>query len=316
MKITVLNESFLKDKHIARLKKLGELEMFAETTTLEQAVERLSTSDVAIIDCYVTPLKKQLFEQGKNLKYITINSTGYDLVDLAAAKEYKITISNLPGYSTEAVAEHAIALLFAINRKIVLMDKRMRVKPYEIDPADTTQEPLLGFNLKGRTIGIIGLGSIGQRVAEIAHGIGMKVIAYNRSPKTIAHVTMVTLEELFKTSDVISIHTPLNADSENLITEKELALMQPHALLINTARGKVINTQALYTALKEHKIGGAGIDVLAEWDQRNPLLSLDNIILSPHAAWFTSDSFESLADMVVDNVEAYVQGTPVHVITS
>ncbi len=297
------------------MKKLGELEMFAETTTLEEAVERLAQTDIAIIDSYVTPLKKDIFEQCKKLKYITINSTGYDLVDLEAAKAHHVTISNLPGYSTEAVAEHAIALLFAINRRLVLMDRRMRNKPYEIDPADTTQKPLLGFNLKGRTIGIIGLGSIGQRVAEMAYGLGMNVIVYNRSPKTIEHVTMVPLEELFRTSDVISIHTPLNADSENLIAEKELSLMKPHALLINTARGKVIKTNALYKALKEYKIGGAGLDVLAEWDNENPLLSLDNIVLSPHAAWFTTDSFESLADMVTANVEAFVQGKPVHVIT-
>lgn len=308
MKLVVLNECFFKPEHIARLKALGELEVFNDTTTESQVIERLKDANIAIADCFIAPLNKQLFDNVPKLKYLTINSTGYDPVDLMAAKANGIQVSDIPGFSTEAVAEHAIALMFAVNRHIFQLDKRIHEQPYEIDPADKTQLPYLGFNLRGKTLGIIGFGHIGQRVAEIAQAIGMKVIVYNRSPKHIPGIPEVSLEALLQQSDIVSLHTPLNAESENMIGTKELALMQPHALLINTARGKVVDTGALYDALKNKRLGGAGLDVLAQWGKDNPLLSLDNVIVTPHSAWYTKESFENLADMVVENVEAYVSG--------
>lgn len=316
MKLVVLNECFLKDEHIARLKALGDLEVFTDTTTERQAIERLQGADAAIADCFIAPLNKQVFSSVPKLKYLSLNSTGYDPVDLAAAQAHGIQISDIPGFSTDAVAEHAIALIFAVNRHIVQLDKRMHEQPYEVDPADKTQLPYLGFNLRGKTLGIIGMGNIGQRVAEIAKALGMNVIAYNRSPKNVAGVEQVSLEELLKQSDVVSLHTPLNAESENMIGAKELALMQPHALVINTARGKVVDTQALADALKNKKLGGAGLDVLAQWNTDNPLLSLENVVMTPHSAWYTQESFDNLADMVVENVEAYVSGEPQNLVST
>jgi glycerate dehydrogenase len=248
------------------------------------------------------------------LKYLTINSTGYDVLDLQAAKAHNIQVSNIPEYTTEAVAEHTLALILATTRHIVQLDKKMHEKPYEIDPSDTSQLQFLGVNLKDKTLGIIGLGKIGQRVAEIAHGIGMQVIAYNRSQKNINYVKQVSLEELLKESDVVSLHTPLNESSENMIKEKELAMMKSHAILINTARGKIVDTEALVAALRNKKIGGAGIDTLAEWDKLNPLLSFENIILSPHSAWYTNETFENLANMVVENIESFAKGQPQNLI--
>lgn len=314
MKLVVLNECFLKPDHIARLKALGDVEIFMDTTTEQQAIERLKDADAAIGDCFVAPLNKQVFSNVPKLKYLSLNSTGYDLVDLEAAKAHNIQLSDIPGFSTEAVAEHAIAMMFAVNRHIVQLDKRVHEQPYEVDPADKTQLPYLGLNLRGKTLGIVGLGNIGQRVAEIAKAIGMNVVAYSRSPKNIPGIIEISLEELLRQSDVVSLHTPLNAESENMIGAKELALMQSHALLINTARGKVVDTNALYDAIKNKKLGGAGLDVLAKWSKDNPLLSLDTVIVTPHSAWYTKESFDNLADMVVENMEAYVGGKPKNLI--
>lgn len=306
---------FLKDEHISRLKKLGDLEIFTDTTTEQQAIDRSKDAEILAVDCFITPLTKQFFDNIPSVKYLTLNSTGYDPVDIQAAKTNNILISDIPGFSTEAVAEQAITLMFATTRHLVQLDKKVHEKPYEIDPADTSQLPFLGFNLQGKTLGIIGLGRIGQRVAEIAKSIGMTILAYNRSPKDIQGVRQVSLEELLRESDIVSLHVPLNTESDNLIGAKELSLMKPHTIIINTARGKVIDAQALADAIRNKKIGGAGIDTLAQWDKSNPLLFLENVIITPHSAWYTRESFENLANEVVENVESFAKGQPKNLIT-
>lgn len=314
MKIAVLNECFLKDEHIARLKKLGEVSIYDDTNSEEKAIERLKGVEVALADCFVSPLNDKVFSSVKSLKYLSINSIGFDMVDLESASKNGIMISNIPAYSADAVAEHAIALTFAAVKHLVQFNKKVREKPYEVDPADQSQLPFMGFNLKNKTMGIIGLGAIGKRAAEIAMGLGMKVIAYNRSSKTMEGVEMVTMEELLRRSDIVSLHTPLNKDSENLIGDEELKLMPKHSVLINTARGKVVNRKALYNALKEGVIAGAGLDTLDEWDKSNELLELENVIITPHSAWYTKESFENLAEMVTANVEAYAKGEPINLV--
>lgn len=314
MKIVILSECFLTSVHLERLKKLAKVQTYLDTSTEKKAVERLRDADMAVIDCFITPTSKRVFDSAKRLRYVSLNSIGYDLFDLEAAKAKSIKVSNIPGYSVEAVAEHTIALIFTVIRKILLMDHEMRKRPYVIDPVDISQRYLLGFDLKNKTLGIIGLGNIGQRVAELALCIGMKVIAYNRSPKSINGIKAVTLHELLKRSDVVSLHVPLNNESGGMIGEKELKLMKPHAVLINTARGKIVDEIALIKALKNKVIGGAGLDTLASLDASNPLLKMDNVVLTPHGAWYTRESFQNLAEMVVSNVESYVKGKPVNLI--
>lgn len=314
MKIVVLNECFFKKDHIERLKKIGELEIFKDTTTEQQVIERLKDAALVIADPFLTPLNKDVFEHIPTVKYITLNATGYDNVDIEAAKEKKIILSHIPGFSTEAVAEHAIALMFAVTRHIVELDKIVHKNPYEIDPTDISQLPFLGFNLKEKTLGVIGLGNIGQRIAEMANGIGMQVIGYSRSQKDISYVRQVALEELLRESDVISVNVSLNSETENLIGEKELSMLKPHAIIINTARGKVIDTVALANAIKNKRILGAGIDELTGWKKSNPLLTLENVVITPHSAWFTQESFNTMADMVVENIEAYASGEPQNLI--
>ncbi len=313
MKIVILNECFLNENHLERLKKIGELTVYSDTNSEDLAIERLKDADIALADCFISPLNKNVFSSIENLRFITINSTGYDLVDLITAKEKGIKVSNIPGFATEAVAEQTIALMFAVNRRIAYFDREMRHHPFETDPEKDAH--LAGFNLAGKTLGIIGLGSIGLRVAELGKGLGMKVIAYNRSDKSLDRVEMVSLEELLKRCDVVSIHLPLTAETEKIIGEEELRMMKSNAILINTARGKHIDNQALFQVLTEKKIYGAGLDIMDNVNIDNPLLKLENVVLTPHSGWLTKESFENLAEMVVSNVEAFFSGSPKNLVS-
>ncbi|MBI4919278.1 3-phosphoglycerate dehydrogenase, partial [archaeon] len=277
MRIAVLNDCFFAKSHLERLKKLGKLVIYENTTNESDAIKRLSDVDIGIADCFITPLNKKVLESTNKLKLLAVNSTGYDLVDIAAAKKKGIKVSNVPNFGTDSVAEQAIALMFAVNRNIVLGDSVFRKTLLEIDPGNIEHKKFWGFNFRGKTMGVIGLGNIGTRVAELAQGLGMKVIAYNRSPKKIKGVTLMTLKEVLKLSDVVSINLALSKETQNIIGEKELNLMKHNAILINTARGKHVDTEALFKALQNKKIAGAGLDVVADINPNHPILKLDNV---------------------------------------
>lgn len=230
-----------------------------------------------------------------------------------AATEHGIKVANVPGFSTESVAEHAIALMFSVIRGIPLGNRLIREKPFQALGIESDY-PVQGLEVRGRTLGIIGLGSIGSRIAELGLGLGMKVVAYNRTPRQMQGVEMVNLDGLLETSDVVSLSTAFNSETENIIGTRELALMKPGAVLINAASGKLVDTQALYKALKEEMIFGAGLDLLAEWDQNNPLLGLDNIVLTPHTAWWTEEASRNFGDIIVTNIEAFIKGEPINLV--
>lgn len=316
MKIAVLNESFLKESHVKTLSSLGDLVIYSSTSTEEKAIEQLKGVDIAISDQYIAPLNKRVLENSPSLKLLVINSTGFDLVDIATAKSKGICVANVPGFSTEAVAEQAILLMLAVNRKLIQTDTMMRQKPFQIDPADKEQKKYLGFNLQGKTLGVIGFGSIGSRVAQIGIGFGMKVLVFNRSKKNVEGIEQVSLEELLRESDVVSLHLPLTSETKNLITMEQLQMMKPTAILINTARGNIVDESALVYMLESHKIAGAGLDMIVEWKESNPLLKLDNVVLSPHSAFFTNESLENCADIIVANVKSFIEGKAINIVNA
>lgn len=312
MKIAVLNECFLNEDHLKRLKNLGELEIFSDTTTEEQAIERLKGVDIAIWDGFICAPTAKILETTDSLKLIVLPHTGYFMVDLEVANKKGIKVANCPGFSKEAVAEMVIGLMLAVNRRIPLMDRDMRESPFDSDPGNVEQQnKYWGFDIKGRTMGVIGLGRIGSTVAILALALGMKVIANNRSTKTMDGVEMVNLEELLKRSDIVSINVTSGKDTENLISEKELNLMKPTALLINVDQGKMVDTEALYNALKDKKIAGAGLDQVTGLTKDHPMLGLDNVVFTPHAGSSTNESFRvNLPELVVSAVEEFVNGSP------
>lgn len=316
MKIVVLNECFLNEKKLKRLKSLGEVEIFEDTNTENQAIKRLKGAEIAIIDGFICAPTAKILNTTDKLKLIVLPHTGYFMVDLDICNKKGIKVANCPGFSKEAVAEMVIGLMFAVNRKIPLMDRDMRESPFESDPGNIEQQnKYWGFDVKGKTIGIIGLGRIGSTVASLALGLGMKVVANNRSPKTMDRVEMVSLEELLKQSDVISINITSGKDTENIISQRELSLMKPTAILLNVDQGKMVDTEAIYNALKNHKIAGAGLDQVAGLNKDHPILKLDNVVFTPHAGSSTNESFrENLPELVVSAVEGFVRGNPTNII--
>lgn len=316
MKIAILSFSFLTPDHIARLKKLGEVFEYQTTKTEEDAIERLKDVEIAVADCWDVPLNKKVLGSIPSVKYISLNSTGFNQVDIEAATENNVAIANVPGFSTEAVAEQTFALMFAVARKITMSNAQMTKEPIQVDPANRAHDIFLGTELRGKTLGIVGLGQIGSRVAEIAKAFGMRVISYNRTPKQIDGVEVVDFDTLLKNSDIVSINSAYVSEMKNMFDQDTFAKMKDGSILVNTARGEFVDEQALVNALKSGKVKGFGADVVVGWNKSNPLIGLDSVVLSPHSAFFTNESVKNMADIIVENVESYINGKPNNVINS
>ena len=242
-----------------------------------------------------SPLTNQILENAKFLKIIARVGVGYDNVDLDAATRRRIIVTNVPGALSDSVAEHTILLMLAVARRLVVADKSVREGRW----ADYFQHAP-SFELNGKTLGLIGLGAIGSAVAQRAKAFNMEVLVYDpyvdENRVTRIGYRRVELDRLLRESDVVSIHSPLTAETKNLIGERELNLMKKSAILINTARGTVVDESSLIEALKKGTIAGAGMDVLAHEPphQDNPLLTLENVILTPHCAAFALDALRRL----------------------
>ena len=315
LNIAVLNACGLREEHIATLSAYGNVLIYDDTDNREKVIERLDGVHVAIANAGKVAFDRELLGQLPYLKLLAITSSGYNQVDVSAARDYGIAVANAAGYSSESVAEHTIALMLAVVRKIPLCDRLIREHPFEVIKNTPTDQQFLSYNLRGKTVGLVGFGHIAKAVAALAHGFGMNVIVYTRSPVQMEQVVMVdSLATLLRDSDIVSLHVPLTSETENLIADKELALMKPSAIIINTARGKIINTEALFHALSSKKIRGAGLDVLAEVDKNNPLLTLDNVVFTPHAAFYAEESRKTLAAILVQNIVSFMQGTPVNIV--
>ena len=232
---------------------------------------------------------------------LSIAFTGLDHIDMEECQRRGIVVKNAAGYSTEAVAELTLALMIDLYRKVLENDAiTRRCNRKGIMP---------GREIGGKTVGIIGMGNIGQRVAKLANAFGCKVLAWNRTPKQVEGVTFVDKETLLKESDIVTLHIALNAETRDFITEKDFALMKPSSILINTARGPVVNEQALANALKEGKIAGAATDVYGTeppLNQDNPLFGAPNLIMLPHIGFATEEAFILRLGIVVDNVKRFV----------
>src|SRR3989338_1090229 len=305
MKIVILNECFFERDHIDRLRRLGTVEIFENTTKEEDVKERVKDADVCIADMFIAPITNTVFDNSKKLKLLAINSTGFDKIDVKYARKCDINVSNVPNFSTDAVAEQTIALMFAVNRKIVTGDKECRKSLLEIDPGNESHKKYLGFNMRGKTIGVIGSGNIGCRVIQLAQGLGMNVLVYNRTNKNIPGTKFVGLKQLLKESDIISVHVALNKETENLIDVEEFTVMQSHAIIINTASGGIMNTDALLNALNSKKIAGAGLDGVYKLTKDHPLLKFDNVVFSPHSAWYTKEALGNIAEIITRTVESF-----------
>ena len=253
------------------------------------------------------PFGAEVFAACPNLKILSLWGTGTDHVDLAAATHHGVAVTNTPGVSAVAMAEHCLALMLAVARQIPRIDAKTRVGAWP-----------RGFvtQLHGKTLGVVGLGAIGTQTARIARGIGMRVIAWTRTPqgKPIDDlgVELVELDELYRRSDVVSLHVRLTPETTGMVSDGELAAMKESAILINTARGPVVDEGALIKALHGGVIRGAGLDVFDQepLPQNHPLGDLPNIVMTPHSGGVTPEALEAGLQMAVDNVFAHFDGRP------
>lgn len=312
MLIVITDAIFLPPEYRARLEKLGDVIVYSDVPqSIGDLVSRLGRADIAIVGRCAMP--GEVLEAAHNLKLVTLWRTGYDDVDIKAATRLGIVIANAPGYSDEAVAEHVFAMLLSFLRRIPEADSLVREGCFE-GPA------LRGRELSGKTMGIIGTGRIGVRVIEIAKCLGMDVVAYDAYPsyETASRTGFryVSLDELYRQSDFISIHMPLTWETEGFIGMDAFGKMKPSALIINTARGKIIDEYALVRALKDNRIAGACLDVFADEPPSpdNPLLKLNNVLLTPHIAYNTEEAIEACTRITVENIEQFLSGHPVNVV--
>ncbi len=306
MKIVITNPSGLQEKHIQELKQLGEVEVF-DNTNSDNCAERLKGADIAVIDCFLTPVTRELLIKSPSLKFFSINSTGFDKVDVEAVRDAGVLFSNVPGFSTESVAELAIGLMFAVNRKITLADKDFRNGLYEVDPNTQESKKYQNFNLRGRMMGVVGLGAIGTRIAELGNGIGMNVIGYNRTNKNLPSVKQVSLNELIPESDVIILSLALNAQTKGIITKEHIESMKKSAIFVNISRHDLVDNQTRKNSLNNNMIAGAGLDVVDK-----DFLEVKNTVITPHIGWLSHDSYENMGRIISENIKAFVNGDPIN----
>ena len=305
MKIVFLEPLGLKVQQIEAacegLKKAGhEVVIYPDRNeNLDELIRRAEGAE-AIVESNI-PLRKNFLDACPNLKMLSIAFTGLDHIDMEECQRRGVVVKNAAGYSTEAVAELAIALMIDLYRKVLENDTITR---------QCNRKGLMpGREIGGKTVGIIGMGNIGQRVAKLANALGCKVLAWNRTPKQIEGVTFVDKETLLKDSDIVTLHIALNADTRDFITEKDFALMKPSSLLINTARGPVVNEMALADVLKRGKIAGAATDVYVTeppLKQDNPLFGAPNLIMLPHIGFATEEAIMLRLGIVVRNIEQFL----------
>lgn len=285
-------------------------------TAPDQVAQRIANADIVITN--KVPVRGEALAGAKRVKMVAVAATGTDNVDLNACAQRGITVSNIRGYAVHTVPEHVFALIFALRRSIVAYHQSVKEGRWQ----QAQQFCYFDFPIKdlaGSTLGIIGEGALGQSVATIGRALGMRVLFAARKGGAKQGSLYTPFNELLAQSDVITLHCPLNDSTRNLIDAPEFALMQRKPLLINTARGGLVNEEALAQALRAGQLGGAGFDVtIPEPPPADSplmkLLDLPNFILTPHVAWASQEAVQSLADQLIDNIEAFHGGNPRNVV--
>lgn len=315
MKIVVLDGYTLNpgDLTWSGLQALGDVTVH-EHSTVEQAVERAAGAAVVLTN--KTPLPAATIEQLSDLRYIGVLATGFNIVDVDAARARDIPVCNVPTYGTASVAQAALAHLLNLTQRVgeharaVAENRWATCRDFSF-----WDHPLV--ELEGLTFGVIGFGRIGRRAAELARAFGMTILAHTRTPDpAVDWAEFVEVDELLARSDVVSLHCPLTPETENIIDARRLDLMKPTAFLINTSRGPLIDEHALRAALDQGAIAGAGLDVMGVEPPAadHPLYGAPNCYITPHNAWATAAARRRLLDTVVDNVRAFLDGAPQNVV--
>jgi len=287
-----------------------------DKTSVEDIVPRLTGASVAIVN--KVPMRAQTLEKLPQLKMIAVAATGYDVIDVGYCREHGIAVANIRNYAIHTVPEHAFAMILALRRNLLAYRQDVEAGVWQKSEQFCFFTHDIG-DLYGATLGIIGEGAIGQGTAVIGRAFGMRVLFADHAPPKLEGVTFTPLAQVLAESDVISLHCPLTPETRNLIDLEAFRKMKRNALLINTARGGLVDEAALIQALDQGLIAGAGFDVLTTEPPRNghPLLDVrrPNFILTPHIAWASDGAMQFLADQLIDNIDAWAAGKPQHLVT-
>lgn len=313
MKIVILDGHTLNpgDLTWGAISQFGETEIYPRTPK-DLVVERCKEAQIILTN--KTILDRAIISQLPELKFIAVTATGYNVVDVVAAKEYGIPVSNVAGYGAVSVAQHVFALLLELTNQVGVHSNSVKAGEW-VNASDWCywKQPIV--ELAGLKMGIVGMGQIGTQVAKLADAFGMTVLYHSQSSKDLPY-QQVKLNELFQQSDVISFHCPLTPETDGLLSAERLRTMKPTAYVINTGRGQLVDEQALADALTNKKIAGAAVDVLSTEPPLadNPLLKAPNCLITPHQAWASQASRQRLMDILVENVKCFVEGKPQHVV--
>jgi len=284
---------------------------YESTWTPEEIVDRLKDASIAIIN--KVPMRADVLKQLPKLKLIAVAATGTDVVDKAYCKEHGVTVVNIRNYAFNTVPEHVIGLMFALRRNLFAYVEDVRNGRWaEVDQFCFFDHPIR--DIAGSTMGVVGYGAIGRAVAKRAECLGMKILPFDVVPQP----GLVDFDTILKESDVVTLHVPLTPETKNMIGAKQFKMMKPTAILINTARGGLVDEAALAEALENGTIAGAGFDVLTKEPPKEGNILLDlrlpNFILTPHVAWASREAMQILADQLIDNIEAFAGGKPQNVV--
>jgi len=312
MKIVVADPIFLPGEYRNRLEALGDLEVYDSVPiSSKEFSKRIKDAEIVIVGRF--GFNAEAFQSAPRLKMISLWQTGFDNVDLDAAAERGVIVSNVPNYAFDSVAEFVFALALDLLRKVHLADINLRKGRFE-------WKRYIGNQLMSKTIGVLGTGNIGKRVIQIAHGFNMNVLSVTAHPSAerakALGVKFVDLDTLLVESDIVTLHVPLTPETRHMIGARELARMKPSAVLINTARGGVVDEAALIEALRKRRIAGAGLDVFEKEPLPNDslLLQMNNVLLTPHIAFLSEESLDECTYICVENVERFLEGKPQNVV--
>lgn len=286
-----------------------------DATTNAQVLERVRGQQVVITK--EMPVGRDLIAQfPPSVKLICEAGTGYNNIDIAAAREKGITVCNVPGYSTEAVAQLVITFMLSLSSSLTQQQNMIKQKDFT---NFTKHLQLPHYEVQNKTLGVIGAGTIGRQVIKVAQALGMNILVYNRTPKPWddTPIKFVSLEELLAQSDFVTLHCPLTPDTKHLINSERLSLMKPSAYIINTSRGPIIKETDLIEALQQGVIAGAALDVQEQEPPEldNLLFAMDNVLMTPHIGWQPLEARQRLVNMLAGNIEAFLQGNPINVVS-
>lgn len=315
MRISILDGYTLNPGDLSwdAMKNLGEVRIF-ERTNKTQILDRCLDQDIILTN--KVPISREIISQLPTLKYIGVLATGYNVVDITAAVEQGVIVTNIPSYGTHSVAQHAFALILEMAEDLSSHFESVQNKKWE-NQDDFSYTTKTTYELKDKILGIIGYGAIARQVIKIARSFELEILVFTSHPDKNDEVTFVSKKELFRKSDIISIHTSLRPSNKGIINKNTLGLMKQSAFLVNTSRGGFVNEQDLAEFLNSGKISGAALDVLSAEPPTsdNPLLKAKNCRITPHIGWSTIEARRRLMNICIDNIKAFQEGKPSNVVS-